>query len=105
MHDLAEILKEYQAWVVGVVGALVHVILRPDVPWWHHFIMVAIGLPLSVLLVAPAIAERYNMTDTAEKTIVFVLAMFGRDILVGFSKLSKQFSADPMSILTFWKKK
>lgn len=105
MNDFGIILKDLQVWIVGLAGSLIHIGLRRDVPMWQHLIMVIVALPVSVLLIGPSIAEHYELTHTAEKTVVFVLAMFGRDVLVGFNKLSGTFSKDPMAILTFWKKK
>ena len=96
---VASILAEWQTEIVAFLGLMIHALLRRDVPWLHHAAMLFLGLPLTVYVIAPGLSSWLNLSLQTEKAIVFVLAFWGRDLLIGFSKLAKQFGQDPNSLL------
>lgn len=97
-NELPKILHLWQSEIIGAAGVLIHALLRRDVPIMHHAIMVVIGLPLTIYVIAPGISEWFGFSAQTEKAIVFVLALWGRDILIGTNRLFKQFSKDPLSL-------
>lgn len=105
LDSLAVWLKEYQVWLVGGVGSLSHILMRPEVPYWHHGVSILLGLPLTIFYLAPTTAEYFSLTASGEKTVVFVLAFLGRDVAIGLSRLATAFSKDPTSIIPFLKRK
>lgn len=100
MFDKAgELIERYQIWGIAIMGILVHVALRRDVPLWQHIVLFFVGAPLVILLIVPTIDELFHLERYSEMTVTFVLATWGRDIVLGVSVLMKRWSNNPMDFL------
>lgn len=88
--------------VIGACGLGFKALFRTDVKWWEIAIDALVFLPLAIFLVAPAVADWFDLGRHAEMVVVFLMGAYGRDL----AHLSYQalviFGADPTQI---WRRK
>lgn len=98
-EEVAHVLSEFQTEIVGTIGFVIHALIRRDVPWFHHVLMLFIGLPVTIYIIVPGVSAWVGLSPPTEKALTFVLALWGRDALIGLSKLGRQFANDPISFV------
>ena len=101
--DLPNWPSEAKAIFIGFVGLGFKAMFRRDVPWWHFAIDAAVILPIAVFIVAPALAEFFELGPAGERAVVFVMGAYGRDIVRGCFRMARMFGADPAAFI-WWRK-
>ena len=104
IEKIAQAVKDNQLWVIAVAGVLTHFALRRDIKFFHHVLLLVIGAPVTVLLIAPAL-EDYGISDPWVKFLIFIISAWMYDIFGGLDKVFKAWRADPTDFIDRHRKK
>ncbi len=95
--------KDGSVAVAVIVGSLMRWMYKRNIKFW----IVALNAVTMIVImwyIAPAMAERYDLSVSSVTGIGMLAGTFGPDVIRGLFKLGDIFAKDPLALLPFRKK-